>query len=52
MAKICPKCSADTDSLEEEVDDEGLCIHEKAAIGAISAFSVVGLLIGTGTISL
>jgi hypothetical protein len=52
MAKICPKCSADTDSLEEEVDDEGLCIHEQAAIGTISLLAVLGLLTGAGILTI
>lgn len=50
MAKICPKCSADTDALEEEVDDEGLCIHEKIMIAGVSGVAVIGLLLGTGTL--
>ncbi len=32
MAQICPKCTADTETLEEET--ERFCIHEKLLIGA------------------
>jgi hypothetical protein len=50
MAKICPKCSADTDALEEEIDDEGLCIHEKAMIAGVAVLAVTGVLLGAGLV--
>jgi hypothetical protein len=50
MAKVCPKCSADTDALDEEVDDEGLCIHEKAMIAGVAIVSVAGIFFGTGAV--
>jgi hypothetical protein len=50
MAKICPKCSADTDALEEEIDDEGLCIHEKAMIAGVAVVAVAGIVFGTGAV--
>jgi hypothetical protein len=32
MAQVCPKCTADTETLEEET--ERFCIHEKLLMGA------------------
>ncbi|MFB6214134.1 MAG: hypothetical protein ABEJ07_06260 [Candidatus Nanohaloarchaea archaeon] len=48
MAKICPKCSADTEPLEEET--QRFCIHEKIGITLIGAAVIVAGLIGTGVI--
>lgn len=47
MAKICPKCSAETVPLEEETSSE-LCIHEKLAITGVTVLALAGALVGTG----
>ncbi len=46
MANICPKCSADTESLGEE--SKNMCIHEQAGTGIFLFFIgvIVGLVIG------
>lgn len=49
MAKICPKCSADTEPLEEETSTE-LCIHEKILTASIILIAVSGLIVGTGLV--
>lgn len=48
MAKICPKCSADTETLEEET--QKFCIHEKIGITLVGATVVVIGLLGAGII--
>jgi hypothetical protein len=49
MAKICPKCTADTEPLEEETSAE-LCIHEKIVIASTVLVAAAGILLGTGTV--
>lgn len=48
MAKICPKCSADTEPLDEE--SKTFCIHEKLGIVGLTILLVVSALFGTGVI--
>lgn len=43
MAQICPRCTADTEPLEEETDR--FCLHEKLAAVSVIAF-VAGILVG------
>lgn len=42
MAQICPKCTADTETLEEETTT--FCIHEKLLMGVGVAVIAGGLV--------
>lgn len=43
MAKICPRCTADTEPLEEETV-QNLCIHEKIGITAVGILALAGII--------
>jgi len=49
MSKICPRCSADTEPVEEETSSE-LCIHEKIAIAVVAGMAVIGGMLGLGLV--
>lgn len=42
MAKICPKCTADTEPVGEE--SKNMCIHEQSGVGLFLFF--LGVIIG------
>lgn len=49
MAKICPRCTADTEALEEETSRD-FCAHEKAVIVSVAAAASYGGLVAAGII--